>query len=284
MITVSSVDLLINSSHRNSSGLSWFQLATWKVYQKSALGRFFEIKEYHKNMDIAIKARGVVVVKSGKRILDKVSVSLPEGKIIGLLGPSGAGKTTLVRALIGRQKIERGTIKVGGFATDSSDLRDIIGYMPQTPAIYFDLTVKQNLKYFATMQGADKNEVEQLLEKVDLVPQTNQLVSTLSEGQKSRVSLAIALIGKPKIIFLDEPTVGIDPVLRAQLWSNFKELSNDGVTILVTSHVMEEAESCDYLLLMRDGKILSYGTPAQLKQRTRSETVEGSFLKLVRKK
>jgi len=235
-------------------------------------------------MNIAIKTRDLSVVKSGKKILNRVSISLPEGKIIGLLGPSGAGKTTLVRTLIGRQKIEEGEVKVGGLNADASELREIIGYMPQTPAVYFDLTVKQNLRYFASMRGAQQEEADRLIVDVDLGPQTNQLVSTLSEGQKSRVSLAISLIGKPKIILLDEPTIGIDPVLRAELWDKFKDLSHQGVTILVTSHVMDEAEHCDYLLLIRDGEILFYGTPAQLKNRTKSKTVEASFLKLVRER
>lgn len=235
-------------------------------------------------MNVAIKAHNLSVVKSGKKILNGVSISLLEGKIIGLLGPSGAGKTTLVRALIGRQKITEGEAQVGGFNADSSELRDVIGYMPQTLAIYYDLTVRQNLRYFASMRGAKKSEADQLIEDVDLKPQTNQLVSTLSEGQKSRVSLAIALIGKPKIILLDEPTVGIDPVLRAELWDKFKDLSRRGTTILVTSHVMDEAEHCDDLLLIRKGKILFYGTPAQLKSRTKSTNVEAGFLKLVRSK
>lgn len=233
-------------------------------------------------MNIAIKTRGVTVVKSGKKILDRVSVSLPEGKIIGLLGPSGAGKTTLVRALIGRQRISKGKAQVSGLAADAPELREIIGYMPQTPAIYYDLTVRQNLHYFASMSDVNKQDAEQLIKDVDLDAQTNQLVSTLSEGQKSRVSLAVALIGNPKVILLDEPTIGIDPVLRVQLWDKFKMLAKGGATILVTSHVMDEAEHCDYLLLIRDGKILSFGTPKQLKNRTKSKTVEGSFLKLVK--
>lgn len=235
-------------------------------------------------MNIAIKTSGLCVVKSGKKILRGVSVSLPEGKIIGLLGPSGAGKTTLVRALIGRQKITKGDVSVGGYNADAPELREIIGYMPQTPAIYFDLTVKQNLRYFASMRGAKKEEADRLIDDVDLRPQANQMASTLSEGQKSRVSLAIALIGNPKIILLDEPTVGIDPVLRVQLWEKFKGLSKRGTTILVTSHVMDEAEHCDYLLLIRDGKILFYGTPTALKTKTKSRNVEDSFLKLVRSK
>lgn len=232
-------------------------------------------------MKVAIKATDVVVEKEGKRILHRVSVSLPENKIIGLLGPSGAGKTTLIRALIGRQRLHGGRIRVAGLDPVSAELRELIGYMPQTPSIYHDLTVAQNVKYFATMHGAINTNVESLVGAVDLMPQLNQMVGTLSEGQKARVSLAIALIGEPKILFLDEPTVGIDPVLRSQLWEIFRQLARKGTTIVVTSHVMDEAEKCDHLLLIRDGKILSYGTPRQLKTRTGSRTVEDSFLKLV---
>jgi len=232
-------------------------------------------------MDIVIKTKNLGVVKAGKDLLSNVSLDLPTGKIIGLLGPSGAGKTTLVRSLIGRQKITTGNISVDGLDPKSSDLRKIIGYMPQTPAIYYDLTVKQNLHYFASARDSSKKDAEKLIDDVDLRPQANQLVSTLSEGQKSRVSLAIALIHNPKILFLDEPTVGIDPVLRKQLWKKFSSLSEEGVTILVTSHVMEEAENCDYLILIRFGKILFYGTPDELKSETKSRSVEDSFLKLV---
>jgi ABC-2 type transport system ATP-binding protein len=232
-------------------------------------------------MDIAIKTRNLDVVKAKKKLLSDVTLDLPSGKIIGLLGPSGAGKTTLVRSLIGRQKIAEGDITVAGFSSDSPELREIIGYMPQTPAIYYDLTVKQNLHYFASARGSSKKDAEKLIDDVDLRPQANQLVDTLSEGQKSRVSLAIALIDSPKILFLDEPTVGIDPVLRNQLWKKFKSLSEGGTTILVTSHVMEEAEHCDYLILIRLGKILFYGTPSELKSKTKSIDVESSFLKLV---
>ncbi|HWB39311.1 MAG TPA: ABC transporter ATP-binding protein [Candidatus Saccharimonadales bacterium] len=234
-------------------------------------------------MEVAIKASNLGVTKDGFEILKNVSVELSAGKIIGLLGPSGAGKTTFIRSVIGRQKLSHGSLDVLGLPAGSAALRSQIGYMPQTPAAYSDLTVQQNLAYFAKMNG-QASHVHQLLAKVGLAKQANQLVGSLSGGQKSRVSLAIALLGSPKLLVLDEPTVGVDPVLRKQLWELFHDLAQTGVTLLVSSHVMDEASRCDELVLIRDGQILAQGSPKELENRTKTSNIEDSFLKLVESK
>lgn len=234
-------------------------------------------------MSAAIKATSLGIQKDGFVILSGVSLDLPAGKIIGLLGPSGAGKTTLIRAIIGRQRLSHGSLEVLGAPAGSASLRSQIGYMPQSPAAYFDLTVAQNLNYFARMNGQASNTTE-LIEKVGLEKQANQLVSSLSGGQKSRVSLAIALLGTPKLLVLDEPTVGVDPVLRKQLWELFRELAEAGATLLVSSHVMDEAGRCDELVLIREGRVLAQGSPKELESRTHTDNIEASFLKLVEAK
>jgi ABC-2 type transport system ATP-binding protein len=228
-----------------------------------------------------IHASGLAVQKDGYQILSDISLDLPAGKIIGLLGPSGAGKTTFIRAIVGRQKISTGTLVVLEHNAGSAANRSQIGYMPQSPAAYSDLTVRQNLDYFATMNGSKGSAVAALLEKVGLQKQSNQLVSSLSGGQKSRVSLAIALLGSPKLLVLDEPTVGVDPVLRKQLWQLFRQLADDGATLLVSSHVMDEAMRCDELVLLRDGKVLAQGTPQELEKQTHTASIEEAFLALV---
>jgi ABC-2 type transport system ATP-binding protein len=235
-------------------------------------------------MEVAIVAHRLGVTKDGQTILRNITVELSVGKIIGLLGPSGAGKTTFIRAIIGRQRLSHGSLEVLDQPAGSEVLRAQIGYMPQSPAAYADLTVRQNLDYFAAMGGQAGSSVSELLEKVGLTSQANQLVSSLSGGQKSRVSLAIALLGQPKLLVLDEPTVGVDPVLRRNLWQLFNELAESGVTLLVSSHVMDEASRCDELVLLRDGQILAQGTPKELEQQTGTRTIEDSFLALVEDK
>jgi len=232
-------------------------------------------------MDKAIAASNLQVIKGGQTILNDLSFTLPAGKIIGLLGPSGAGKTTLIRAIVGRQSLDRGSLEVLGQSAGAASLRSQIGYMPQSPAAYADLSVQQNLEYFARMNGQADNRVKAIIQQVGLGNQMHQLVESLSGGQKSRVSLAVALLGKPALLILDEPTVGVDPVLRQQLWGLFSDLAKAGATLVVSSHVMDEADRCDELLLLRDGQLLAYGTPAELKQQTKTKTIEDTFLKLV---
>lgn len=231
----------------------------------------------------AIVAKDLTVEKLKKPILNSVSFELASGKLIGLIGPSGSGKTTLMRALIGMQIPTRGQASLLGQAAGSTELRAHIGYVSQDPAVYSDLTVEQNLNYFASLTQASKTQVGKILEHVGLTPQRKQMVSTLSGGQVARVSLAIALLGSPTILVLDEPTVGLDPVLRVQLWKLFRELSQQGKTIIVSSHVMDEAERCDELLLLRDGGLLWHGSAENLMKKTKTDSVEGAFLELVEK-
>jgi ABC-2 type transport system ATP-binding protein len=232
-------------------------------------------------MGSAIEIKNLSVTLAGKTILDDITVNLPEGHVIGLLGPSGAGKTTLIRTLVGRQRITSGSVTILDLPAGSSKLRPDIGYMTQSISVYPDLTVRENVRYFATMIGGTKKAADNVIKEVDLVQYSNQLVGKLSGGQKSRVSLAIALLGSPKLLVLDEPTVGVDPVLRQQLWELFARLAGKGTTLLITSHVMDEASRCQDLLLIRGGRLLAYDTPEGLRARTGTKTVEESFIKLV---
>ena len=228
-----------------------------------------------------------LTVLLGKKVfaIKNLDLSLPEGKIIGFIGPSGAGKTTLIRSIVGRQKITNGEITVLGLPAGSAKLRPQISYMTQETSIYPDLTVRENIVYFATMYGIKKkkrkHQVEVILSTLDLKKQADRIVGSLSGAQKQRVSLAIALIGSPKLIVLDEPTVGLDPLLREQIWKLFKELTANGKTLIISSHVMEEAQRCDDLLLLREGMLLAHGSPEELCNRTGTNSVEQCFLKLV---
>lgn len=238
-------------------------------------------------LDKAISVEDLSVILGGKFIAIKnLDVDFEKGKIAGVIGPSGAGKTTLIRAIVGRQKIANGKITVFGMPAGSRKLRQEVSYMTQGLSVYPDLTVEQNLYYFASMFGVRRKDmqkmIDDILHAVDMTKKSKELVSNLSGGQKQRVSLATSLIGSPNLMILDEPTVGLDPVLRDQIWKLFRELTSKGVTIIISSHVMDEAERCDDLLLIRDGKLLAHGSPAEICQRTNTRTVEQGFLKLVR--
>ncbi|HEY4161068.1 MAG TPA: ABC transporter ATP-binding protein [Candidatus Saccharimonadales bacterium] len=226
-----------------------------------------------------------VTYKNGFKALNGVNLELPAGKITGFIGPSGAGKTTLMRVLVGRQKITGGTVTVLGHPAGSAKLRGQFSYMTQNLSVYPDLTVTENLNYFARMLGlhgaAVKTAVNEAIRLVDLTPQAGQVVGSLSGGQKQRASLAVALLGDASLLFLDEPTVGLDPVLREQLWELFRELTSRGKTIIITSHVMDEADRCDDLVLVRGGTVLAHATPHELCAQTHSKTVEEGFIKLV---
>lgn len=237
-------------------------------------------------METAVSVKHLsVVYGDGFKALDAVSLDLPAGKITGLIGPSGAGKTTLIRVLVGRQKITGGTARVLDLPAGSAKLRGQFSYMTQSLSVYPDLTVRENLDYFGRMMGLRRGGLEKtvavVLEQIDLQSHASQLVSSLSGGQKQRVSLGVALLSNPPLLFLDEPTVGLDPVLREQLWSLFRRLAEGGKTIIVSSHVMDEADRCDNLVLIRDGRVLANASPQDFRTQTRSRTVEEGFIKLV---
>ena len=196
----------------------------------------------------------------------------------GLLGPSGSGKTTLMRSIVGVQLVESGEVTVGGLPAGSPELRRRIGYVTQAPSVYSDLSVRENLEYFARILGAPNARIEETIETVALGGQAGQVVHTLSGGERSRVSLATALLGRPDVLVLDEPTVGLDPVLRRDLWQTFHRLADDGTTLLVSSHVLDEASRCDQLLLLRAGRIVFTGTPDELLQSTGADNLEAAFL------
>lgn len=256
-----------------------------KVFNKLVRDEIPEIIEANGKTAVNIKKLNVVLGSKHLHALDDVSVQLPQGKVIGFIGPSGAGKTTLIRSIVGRQKLASGSIDIFNLPAGDKKLRKMVSYMTQESSVYTDLTVMENLEYFATMIGVPrkllKTEVARVIETVDLAKQAKQLVGSLSGGQKQRVSLGIALLGQPKLLVLDEPTVGLDPALREQLWNIFHQLSSEGNTLIISSHVMDEAERCDELLLIRDGKLLAHGSPAQLNEQTGSRTIEQSFLKLI---
>ncbi len=228
----------------------------------------------------AIEIRRLNVRRGGRLVLPELSLDIRRGVVTGLLGPSGSGKTTLIRAIVGVQIVESGEITVLGEPAGSEVLRRRIGYVTQAPSVYSDLTVRQNLEYFASILDAPKGGVREAIDAVDLGGHANQLVRTLSGGELSRVSLAAALVGHPDLLVLDEPTVGLDPVLRRDLWNMFRELAAAGTTLLVSSHVMDEAERTDDLVLVRDGRIVATGSPSELREETHTEDLEEAFLAL----
>jgi ABC-2 type transport system ATP-binding protein len=229
----------------------------------------------------AIAVDGLRVSRGGREVLRGLSFRVPTGSVIGILGPNGSGKSTLIRSLVGVQQRVTGRCKVLGLPAGHPGLRARVGYMTQAPAVYFDLTVRENLRYFASIIGAGRESVRRTIEDVELGPETDRVVAALSGGQQSRVSLAVALLGSPELLVLDEPTVGLDPVLRRNLWDLFHRLTARGVTLVVSSHVMEEASQCERLLILRDGTLLVDDTEAGLLERTGAEDVEDAFLVLV---
>ncbi|HEX6515766.1 MAG TPA: ABC transporter ATP-binding protein [Nocardioidaceae bacterium] len=228
-----------------------------------------------------VEVRDLRVVRGGREVVRGVGFDVPAGRVTGLLGPSGCGKTTLMRSIVGVQVVAGGSVTVLGRPAGSAGLRDRIGYLTQAPSVYWDLTVEENLRFFARVLGADGAEVERCLRAVDLTAHRHQVVARLSGGQQSRVSLAVTLLGTPAVLVLDEPTVGLDPVLRRDLWAMFHRLAEDGAGVLVSSHVMDEAERCDRLLLMREGRLIADDTPGGLLETTGCPTVEHAFLSLV---
>ncbi len=214
--------------------------------------------------------------------LDDVSVQISRGTITGLLGPSGCGKTTLMRSIVGTQIIADGTVTVLGRPAGSAELRHRVGYVTQNPTIYDDLRVIDNVRYFAALTGTDATDADDAIATVGLDDHRTALCGNLSGGQRTRASLACALVSHPDLLVLDEPTVGLDPVLRVDLWDRFRQLAAQGTTLIVSSHVMDEAEHCGDLLLMREGHLLAHTTPTKLREDTGCQSLEEAFLSVIR--
>ena len=227
-----------------------------------------------------VAVRDLQVRRGGRLVLPAISLEVARGRVTGLLGPSGSGKTTLMRSIVGVQIVESGEVTVLGVPAGAPELRLRVGYVTQTPSVYGDLTVRENLGYFRRILRAPPERIDEALATVDLEERADQVVRTMSGGERSRVSLASALIGKPEVLVLDEPTVGLDPVLRRDLWQTFHELADAGATLLISSHVMDEAGRCDDLVLLRDGRVVATGSPGDLRSRTGRNDLEEAFLVL----
>ncbi|HEV3048263.1 MAG TPA: ABC transporter ATP-binding protein [Solirubrobacteraceae bacterium] len=232
----------------------------------------------HVDAQPCVLARDVSVRRGETQALHGVSFTIEAGRVTGLFGPSGSGKSTLMRAIVGVQAHVAGRLSVLGVAPGSAQARRQLGYTPQAPSVYDDLTVAENLRYFAAVRGA---EIGEALERVGFSPQAHQLVRSLSGGQRARVSLAAALVGRPALLALDEPTVGLDPLLRRDLWRLFGELARAGTTLLVSSHVLDEARHCDELLLLRDGRLIAQVSPSELVARTGTQDMDEAFVRLI---
>ena len=238
----------------------------------------------HHAADVAIRIEGLRVVRGGRRgvvVLPGLDLLVPAGQVVGLLGPSGSGKTTLMRAIVGVQSVQSGTVEVLGLPAGHPDLRRRVGYVTQAPSVYGDLTINENLRYFAAVAHAGPGDVDRALADVDLTRMAGRRVDRLSGGERSRVSLAVALLASPDLLVLDEPTVGLDPVLRRDLWDLFGRLAARGTSLLVSSHVMDEATRCDRLVLIRDGEVIADATLPDLLAETSAPDVEHAFLELV---
>jgi ABC-2 type transport system ATP-binding protein len=233
-------------------------------------------------MTSAIEVRDLVVERGKRRVLHGISCSVEAGSVTGLLGPSGSGKTTLIRAIVGVQVVRSGTVTVLGEPAGATALRRTVGYVTQAPSVYADLTVRENARYFASLYGLDAAAADRAIADVGLADAAGQLVGNLSGGQRSRASLGCAMIGSPRLLVLDEPTVGQDPVLRADLWDKFHALAAAGTTLLVSSHVMDEAGRCDRLLLIREGRLIGDDSPAAIRAAAGTDDLEEAFLRLIR--
>ena len=229
----------------------------------------------------AIRIDGLRVVRGGSLVIPELGCEVAAGSVTGLLGPSGSGKSTLIRAIVGVQQVAGGTVEVLGASAGSSALRARVGYMTQAPSVYGDLTVSENLRFFARVLDRPAAAVDRILAEVSLEEFRDRVVNRLSGGQRARVSLATALLGSPDLLVLDEPTVGLDPVLRRDLWELFHRIADGGATLLVSSHVMDEADRCSELLLLREGRLLAQATPAELRARTGVDDMDAAFLRLV---
>ncbi len=231
-----------------------------------------------------VRVRDAVVDRGRKTVLHAISTAVPRGSVTGLIGPSGGGKTTLLRAIVGVQAVRSGGVEVLGEPAGSPGLRHRVGYVTQAPSIYPDLTVRENVRYFASLYAPTDDDASRVIADVGLSTAADQLVGSLSGGQHSRASLACALLGRPELLVLDEPTVGQDPLLREELWQRFHELARAGTTLLVSSHVMDEAAHCDRLVLLREGRIVADGTVAAVRQMAGTDDLEQAFLRLIKQR
>ncbi|WP_028926282.1 ABC transporter ATP-binding protein [Pseudonocardia acaciae] len=231
----------------------------------------------------AIEVNGLAVDIAGRGILHGLTFAVPAGQVTGLLGPSGCGKTTLLRCVVGVQVISAGEVQVLGEPAGSARLRHRVGYVTQAPSIYSDLSIRENVHYFAAVHGTSRRAADRALADVGLSDRATQKVATLSGGQRARASLACALLSAPDVLVLDEPTVGLDPVLRHDLWAHFHNLAAGGTTLFVSSHVMDEAGRCNRLLLMRDGRLIADDTPRALRTETGTDDLEEAFLRLIQR-
>jgi ABC-2 type transport system ATP-binding protein len=229
----------------------------------------------------AIRVEDLRVVRGGTTVLPGLSCSVAAGSVTGLLGPSGSGKSTLIRAIVGVQRLAGGTVQVFGQPAGAPPLRARVGYMTQAPSVYGDLTVRENLEFFARVLARSSKDIERVLADVALTDFGGRIVGSLSGGERARVSLATALLAEPDLLVLDEPTVGLDPVLRRDLWDLFHRFAATGKTLLVSSHVMDEANRCNALLLLRDGRLLAQARPDELRAETGEQDLETAFLRLV---
>ncbi|HET6731131.1 ABC transporter ATP-binding protein [Mycobacterium sp.] len=231
---------------------------------------------------VAIDVENLRVVRGKRLALDDITVQIARGTITGLLGPSGCGKTTLMRSIVGTQIVAEGTVTVLGHPAGSAELRHRVGYVTQDPTIYNDLRIIDNVRYFGALYGTDAQAADEAVVAVGLEDHRTALCGNLSGGQRTRVSLACALVSRPDLLVLDEPTVGLDPVLRVDLWEQFHEIARRGTTLLVSSHVMDEADHCGDLLLMREGHLLAHTTPTKLREDTGCQSLEEAFLSVIR--
>jgi ABC-2 type transport system ATP-binding protein len=229
--------------------------------------------------DCAVSVEGVSKSFGAIRAVERVVLRVAFGQTFGLLGPSGCGKTTLIRLILGLLTPAAGSVTVLGERMPTRRVMHDVGYMPQSPALYDDLTVAENVGFFANLYGLRSREpVERVVSLMELGERLRSPIHTLSGGMKRRVSMACALVHRPRLLLLDEPTVGLDPRLRANFWGYFRRLNEQGVTIIASTHVMDEAEHCHRLGLMREGRVLVEGTPSELRQNAGAATLEEAFL------
>lgn len=233
--------------------------------------------------ETAINIRHLTVVRGKRPAIQDLSVTIARGTVTGLLGPSGSGKTTLMRCMVGAQIVASGTVTVLGHPAGSAELRHRVGYVTQDPTLYNDLRVIDNVRYFAALYGVATSAADEAVEAVGLADHAAAHCGNLSGGQRTRASLACALVSRPDLLVLDEPTVGLDPLLRVDLWQQFDDLARRGTTLIVSSHVMDEADHCADLLLLREGRLLAHTTPNRLREDTGCTSLEEAFLSIIRR-